>query len=246
MPMLLPSPRRALRAVLAACLLSAPVPAGASDGPRAVMELFTSQGCSSCPPADRLVTEISRRSDLVVLSYPVDYWDYLGWQDTLASPANSARQRDYAAARGDRDVYTPQIVVNGQDHMVGSDRRALDVALESAAPLPVDVEILPRKDVLTIRVDGRMPVAGGMATVMLALVAAPVSVDIGRGENRGREVVYTNVVRSLRAVGMWDGGRVEFRLPMSDLKKMKAQRCAVIVQMEDGGRPGRILGAAIR
>lgn len=107
------SPRRSLRAVLVSLVVMIPSLAGASDAPRAVVELFTSQGCSSCPPADRLITEISRRKDLVTLSYPVDYWDYLGWQDTLASPANSSRQRDYAAARGDRDVYTPQIVVNG-------------------------------------------------------------------------------------------------------------------------------------
>jgi hypothetical protein len=246
MPMPFVSPRRSLRAMFAVLFLALPSLAGASDGPHAVVELFTSQGCSSCPPADRLVTEISRRSDLVVLSYPVDYWDYLGWQDTLASPANSARQRDYAAARGDRDVYTPQIVVNGQRHMVGSDRRALDAALTAASPLPVAVEILPENGVLRIRVAGEMPVPGGMATVLLAFVAAPVAVDIGRGENRGNEIVYTNVVRSLRAVGMWDGGVLEFRLPMSDLKKMKAERCAVLVQMEDGGRPARILGAAIQ
>ncbi|MBL6431953.1 MAG: DUF1223 domain-containing protein [Alphaproteobacteria bacterium] len=156
------------------------------------------------------------------------------------------RQRDYAAARGDRDVYTPQVVVNGQRHMVGSDRQALEAALASVPPLPVDVAILSENGVLTIRVSGDMPVAGGMATVLLAFVAAPVAVDIGRGENRGSEIVYTNVVRSLRAVGMWDGGALEFRLPMSDLKKMQAERCAVLVQMEDGGRPGRILGAAIR
>lgn len=240
------SPRRSLRAMFAVLFLALPSVAGASDGPRAVVELFTSQGCSSCPPADRLITEISARDDLVTLSYPVDYWDYLGWQDTLASPANSERQRDYAAARGDRDVYTPQVVVNGQRHMVGSDRKALEAALASVPRLPVDVAILSEKGVLTIRVSGDMPVAGGMATVLLAFVAAPVAVDIGRGENRGSEIVYTNVVRSLRAVGMWDGGALEFRLPMSDLKKMQAERCAVLVQMEDGGRPGRILGAAIR
>lgn len=246
MPMSPLSPRRSLRAMFAALTLLFPLQAGAADAPRAVVELFTSQGCSSCPPADRLVTEISRRDDIVTLSFPVDYWDYLGWQDTLASPANSARQRDYAAVRGDRDVYTPQIVVNGQRHLVGSDRRALEAALAGASPLPVEVDILTQAGVMRIRVSGDMPVSGGMATVLVAFVAAPVSVDIGRGENRGREIVYTNVVRSLRAVGMWDGGTLEFRLPMSDLKKMKAERCAVLVQLEDGGRPGAILGAAIR
>ena len=94
--------------------------------PRALLELFTSQGCSSCPAADKLLGELADDPSLVALSVPIDYWDYLGWKDTLASPAHSARQRAYARVRGDRQVYTPQIVVNGAMHVLGSDRAAIE------------------------------------------------------------------------------------------------------------------------
>src|ERR1700733_14794369 len=99
--------------------------ANASE-PRAVLELFTSQGCSSCPTADKLLGELAGDPSLVAVSVPIDYWDYLGWKDTLASPAHSARQRAYARVRGDRQVYTPQIVVNGAMHVLGSDQAAIE------------------------------------------------------------------------------------------------------------------------
>src|SRR4249919_2286908 len=100
--------------------------APASAEPRAVVELFTSQGCSSCPAADKLLGELAGDSSLIALSIPIDYWDYLGWKDTLASAGHSARQRAYARMRGDRQVYTPQIVVNGATHVLGSDRAAVE------------------------------------------------------------------------------------------------------------------------
>lgn len=241
-----------LLAGLVPVLASVVVPgvAQAGDRPRGVVELFTSQGCSSCPPADRLMQKLAERDDLVALTFPVDYWDYLGWQDTLALPAHSARQRDYAEARGDREVYTPQIVVNGHRHLVGSDHGALERALSALPALPVQVTLEPHSDVLEIRVSGALPAEvarapGAMATVVFAFVSDPVAVNIGRGENRGREIVYSNVVLGLRAVGMWDGGTATYRLPMSELRKMRAGRCAVLVQMERDGRPGIILGAGM-
>src|SRR5438034_11515020 len=97
--------------------------------PRAVIELFTSQGCSSCPPADRLVGELARDPSIVAMSLPVDYWDYLGWKDTLANPRHTARQRGYARIRGDREVYTPRSVINGAAHALGSDKAAIDAAI---------------------------------------------------------------------------------------------------------------------
>src|SRR5271154_4341992 len=96
--------------------------------PRALIELFTSQGCSSCPAADKLLGELANDPTLIALSDPIDYWDYLGWKDTLASPAHSARQRAYARVRGDRDVYTPQIVINGSAHVLRSDHSAVERA----------------------------------------------------------------------------------------------------------------------
>src|SRR5580698_3056008 len=97
--------------------------------PRAVVELFTSQGCSACPPADKLIGELARDPSVIALSMPIDYWDYLGWKDTLADARFSARQKAYSQVRGDREVYTPQVVVNGSVHVIGSDRDAIEDAI---------------------------------------------------------------------------------------------------------------------
>src|SRR5262249_58863578 len=121
--------RRVAPALLVAgCVVASVVMARAGE-PRALLELFTSQGCSSCPPADRLVGQLANDPSLIALSVPIDYWDYLGWRDTLANPAHSARQRAYARARGDGQVYTPQIVVNGSTHALGSDQAAIERAI---------------------------------------------------------------------------------------------------------------------
>src|SRR5580658_10135864 len=97
--------------------------------PRAVVELFTSQGCSSCPPADKIIGELARDPSIIAMSMPIDYWDYLGWKDTLADARFSARQKAYSQARGDRDVYTPQVVVNGSVHVIGSDLAGIESAI---------------------------------------------------------------------------------------------------------------------
>src|SRR3954451_17633592 len=119
--------------------------ASAQAEPRAVIELFTSQGCSSCPAADKLLGELAADPTLVPISVPIDYWDYLGWKDTLADPRNTARQKSYAKVRGDREVYTPQVVVNGAMHALGSDGAAIQHALTQTTPhaaaLPVKVTL---------------------------------------------------------------------------------------------------------
>src|SRR5215210_7333402 len=120
-------------AVIASALLTSGV---VSAEPRAVIELFTSQGCSSCPPADKLAGELARDPSLIVLSLPVDYWDYLGWKDTLALPGHTNRQRAYSKARGDREVYTPQVVVNGVKHVLGSDKTAIENAVAQTQNQP--------------------------------------------------------------------------------------------------------------
>src|SRR6476646_8850987 len=99
-------------------------------GPRAVIELFTSQGCSSCPPADKLLGELAKDPSVIALSLPIDYWDYLGWKDTLADSRFSARQKAYSHMRGDRDVYTPQVIINGEAHVIGSDRARIEGAIK--------------------------------------------------------------------------------------------------------------------
>jgi len=121
---------RVLLIVLAALPLMRPALAG--PPPKAVVELFTSQGCSSCPPADARLAELARRPDVIALTLPVDYWDYLGWKDTLAQPEFSVRQRAYSHGRGDRAVFTPQMVVNGMAACVGSDKAAIERAMERA------------------------------------------------------------------------------------------------------------------
>src|SRR5947209_11482768 len=119
----------------------------ASADPRAVVELFTSQGCSSCPPADKLLGELAKDPNVITLSLPIDYWDYLGWKDTLADKRFTARQKAYSHMRGDREVYTPQVVINGKIHAVGSDRESIERAIEQTAheagvmSVPVSVSV---------------------------------------------------------------------------------------------------------
>lgn len=237
--MALPNVRFAA-AALALLLASGP----AIAGPKAVIELFTSQGCSSCPPADRLLGGLSGNDDYVVLSLPVDYWDYLGWKDTLASADNSARQRAYAETRGDRAVYTPQAVVNGQRHVVGSNANAIKTAVKIGGGLPVQVNAHLTKDSLEIDIGGaEAGTDATMATVWLVLFNRETDVAIKRGENRGETVRYHHVVRKMQAVGVWKRKASVIELPKSEIMKSGAEACAILVQVEENGRPGPIIGA---
>src|ERR1700733_16192445 len=114
---------------LGVCAIVAVVRPAVAAEPRAVIELFTSQGCSSCPPADKVIGELAKDPSVIALSMPIDYWDYLGWKDTLADARFSARQKAYSQMRGDREVYTPQVVINGQAHVIGSDRAGIESAI---------------------------------------------------------------------------------------------------------------------
>jgi hypothetical protein len=219
----------------------------AADRPRAVIELFTSQGCSSCPPADALLGELAQDPRIVALTLPVDYWDYLGWKDTLASHAYTERQRGYADARGDRKVYTPQVVVNGLAHAVGSDRSAIEQAIVrtngGAKSLTIEAGLERAGDGVALSVaPGQAPSEG--ADVLLAWVDSIKWVRIERGENTGREIAYHNVVRRLSSVGRWTGAALRLELP--DILLTPGQRLAVIVQAGVQGRPGAILAAAMR
>ena len=161
--------------------------------PKAVIELYTSQGCSSCPPADRLVGKLAKRSDVIALTFPVDYWDYLGWKDTLASPANSARQRAYARARGDGQVYTPQIVVDGKLHLVGSNASAVKKAIARSTQQNPVVSLTMRTEGDSIVITAGTAPKGTRvkpATIWLALVKKSAAVEITRGENRGSTLIY--------------------------------------------------------
>ncbi len=228
------------------------VPALAGQ-PRAVIELFTSQGCSSCPPADRLLGQLAQDPSLIVLSLPVDYWDYLGWKDTLALHGNSVRQSEYAVTRGDREVYTPQVVVNGMVHALGSDQGAIESAIakthHEADPLSLPVSLHVADGVVTVNV----PAATGAhrnGEVWLCPVTGKARVSIGRGENRGRTIVYHNVVRRWFKLGDWHGQAQTFRVKISELPDSKfslvdIDQAAVLLQSGGKQEPGVILGAAM-
>jgi hypothetical protein len=213
--------------------------------PKAVLELYTSQGCSSCPPADALLGRYAQRDDIVALTLPVDYWDYLGWKDTLADPKFSARQRAYAKTRGDGRIYTPQLVVNGNAHVVGNSAAGIDRAIDaSAAKGQVRVPITLRAEgaKLVIALPDGSGTAAKETTVWLAIVQKEVEVAIRSGENRGRALKYFNVVRELTPIGMWSGKAATFELARDTIRIAGAGSCAVLLQ---SGKGGEIVGAAM-
>jgi hypothetical protein len=224
---------------------AAEAPAQAAQG-NTVLELFTSQGCSSCPPADSLLAELAEKPGIVALSYSVDYWNYLGWHDTLSNAANSDRQREYARARGDGRVYTPQVVVDGLIHVNGSDEKAVDQAMRDAAVrlanIRVSVTMHGDGDTLVINIGAAQDKSyTRAATVWLAVAKENETVSITRGENRGRNLSYRHPVRELSPVGMWKGEPITLRLPLKDLKTMGGDCLIALVQVENAGP---VLGAA--
>jgi hypothetical protein len=235
-------------AALICTSLNAPVSAGE---PRAVIELFTSQGCSSCPPADNVIGALARDTSLLTLSLAVDYWDYLGWKDTLALHGHTERQRAYANARGDREVYTPQVVVNGVVHVLGSDKAGIEKAIaqtSETAPLKLPVTIAIADGKVTVNV----PAANNdeqSGEVWLCPITSKSPVAIGRGENMGHTLTYTNVVRRWVKLGDWNGKAESFSLPVANLPDAEyslndIDQIAVIVQSGFPAKPGPMLGAA--
>ena len=224
----------------------------AQTAPRAVVELFTSQGCSSCPAADKLLGQLAADPSLVPISVPIDYWDYLGWKDTLADPRHTARQKAYAYARGDGQVYTPQAVVNGSLHALGSDRSAIEHAI--AKSRKIGAMSLPAVKLAVA--DGRLHVAvpdaadpRAVAEVWLCGLVKAATVAIGRGENKGRTVTYNNVVRRWIKLGDWSGKANAWSVPVQTLKGDDKgegiDEAAVLVQSGTKEKPKAILGAAL-
>jgi len=218
----------------------------AAKSPKAVIELFTSQGCSSCPPADKLIAEYARDPSVIALSLAVDYWDYLGWKDTLALSGHSNRQRAYAKARGDRQVYTPQVVIDGAVHALGSDKAAIERAIrqtrEQNAPLTLLVKIERSGDKLTVTVSESKD-EKGQAEVWLCPITRSVPVVIGRGENSGQTITYTNVVRRWIKLGDWTGKAEIFSVPVRDVQSGGIDSAAVVVQSGTASVPKLMLGA---
>ncbi|MEO0589292.1 MAG: DUF1223 domain-containing protein [Pseudomonadota bacterium] len=203
-----------------------------------LIELFTSQGCSSCPPADRLAHRLDRESGLIILSRPVDYWDRLGWKDTLASPDNTALQRAYArrGLGGYNGVYTPQTVVAGAFGEVGSDERALrwqiDAARRLAGSAQLHVEPVEGKG-FAVGLSGETSRA---AELHLLGVSREERVTISHGENRGRTIRYTNVLIGEETLAIWRGGKEGFAIRGDQLRMAGADRYAVVLREPDGGR----------
>ena len=217
---------------VAMALAAAPAPALANGGDAAhptVVELYESQGCSSCPPANANVNAIAGRPDVLALNFAVTYWDQLGWKDSFAKPAFTARQWDYARAAGRTQVATPQVVINGRGTVVGSNAAQLAAAISANARGNSGPAIA--------RVGAEVKIgagAGGAATVWLVRYdPRTISVPIKAGENDGKTLPHRNVVRSLDAIGTWKGQAITIALPAAG---EATYRSAILVQQGKGGR----------
>ncbi len=212
---------------------------GAASQP-VVVELFTSQGCSSCPPADALLTELAKQPGVIALSMHVDYWDYIGWKDPFASPLVTKRQHGYSKAFGKRYVYTPQMVIDGRLESVGSRRDEVEGLIDRAGaePKPLTLRFEEGDGGAVVIPAGDAPDEG--ATVWLAVYDESHDTDIGSGENRGRRLHYSHVVRELEEIGRWHGEEMVVPLDLAAAAARGRNGCAVIVQR---GRTGPVLGA---
>lgn len=218
-------------------LLAGTTLAQAGDNP-VVIELYTSQGCSSCPPADEILRQMSGRSDVLPLAFHVDYWDYIGWKDTFGSRANADRQRSYAAFKGERTIYTPQMIIAGGDAVVGVDPQGLSKAIATAAARQqvVDLKLVRDGQDVTLTASARAPVPDGL-WVQMVRVNPSAQVEVRRGENAGRTIEYTAIVTGLDLVAVWDGQQ-----DMTMSFAAAGDDDVVILVQEPG--PGRILAAA--
>ena len=217
-------------AVLAA-LFSFAAPLAAQNSP-VVVELYTSQGCSSCPPADKILHELAARDDVIALALHVDYWDYIGWKDPFGHPAHAKRQRAYAAAGHRRTIYTPEMIVGGQTDIVGAKAMKLSEAIAKHAAMPAKVQMaLTREDdQLVISAQTLAQIKGPMTVHMLRYTPEQTT-SITRGENRGKTLVHANVVEGWTVLGDWDGAS-----PLKMSTDMTGEKpCVVIIQAQNGG-----------
>lgn len=212
-----------------------------SKGPKVLLELFTSQGCSSCPRADALLPGFIARKDVIAISMSIDYWDYLGWRDTFGQAIFTARQKSYGKRIGDGIIYTLQIIVDGRAHLNGSDQQAIEALIdqrieERAKSANVGLDVMTRDDMLVVSV-GETPegMKVGKATLWMALFSKAKSVKIRRGENRGRVLTYHNVVRELAPIGRWTGKKMVLKLPKKQIMQRGADGCVILLQNGDGG-----------
>ncbi|MGL4490643.1 MAG: DUF1223 domain-containing protein [Rhizobiaceae bacterium] len=231
---------------LAAFALIASLSGASAEPVKGVVELFTSQGCSSCPPADKVLGSLVERDGVIALGYHVNYWDYLGWKDTFSSEESTARQYGYATSFGSTQVYTPQFIVNGRTSVRGHSpdnvSAAMDDMAKSGQGLPVTVNADLNDERLSVAVGQGL----GTANLVMVIFDAQSSVAIERGENGGSEVEYHNAVTGIQTIGMWKGEELSVDLPRGEYLKEKGHGCAILLQrMTDKGTPGEIIGATI-
>jgi len=208
-----------------------------ADGP-VVVELYTSQGCSSCPPADALLHDLAKRSDVIPLALHVDYWDYIGWADSFANPAHTRRQQNYARVAGAGTIYTPQMIIAGQDHVIGTKPMDVADAIQShRASTGVAVSAVRSGDLLQIT--GQTSRSLPRGTIVQVVRFAPErTVDIRRGENAGRELTYSNIVTSWDTVGVWSGqGALNLTANVSG-------NAPIVVIVQEAG-PGAVLATTV-
>lgn len=234
----------ATSATLAGAGTLSSAPAFADTGaamPPVVVELFTSQGCSSCPPAEAFLSELAEEEGVIALELHVDYWDYIGWEDPFASPHMTQRQRDYARDLELRYVYTPQMVIDGRYNVVGSHRPEVRAAIGQATlrGKTLAVEFSDEDGGKIIIPEGPAPPGG--ATVWLAIYDGRHETEVKRGENRGKTLINRNVVRELEELAVWSGERLEISVDLARAAALGRSGCAILVQQ---GRTGPVIGAA--
>lgn len=208
------------------------VQAGAQERP-VVVELFTSQGCSSCPPADAYFQDLAARKDVVALSLHVDYWDYIGWEDSFGSPDNSARQRGYAKAGERKMVYTPQMIINGADHVVGTRFEDVEALIaKHREPVQNGIAVEVTRDEERVQIAARAEPARSMPlTVQLVRYIPEETVAIEHGENAGKTISYANIVTEMTPLTVWDS-----REPLAlDFKLAREDKAIVLFQYVDFG-----------
>jgi hypothetical protein len=206
-----------------------------------VVELFTSQGCNSCPPADAFLAELAQRPDLIALAFHVDYWNYIGWEDPFSSPEATQRQRDYAQSLGLSSVYTPQMVIDGSFDAVGSNRAQVNQAIAAASErskIPVAITKSPAGRWLVTLPEAEV---ARPATVWVAFYDRQHVTPVKRGENAGKTLTNYNIVREFRSIGRWQGAKRDLPLDIG-ATDLAERGFAVIVQVEP---TGPILGAAL-
>ncbi len=211
--------------------------AQAQSAKKVLIELYTSQGCSSCPPAEAFLGELAKRDDIIALEFHVDYWNYLGWKDPFSSKQYTERQHAYVKRMGKRYVYTPQMVLNGTEDAVGSRRGQVLAAIDTARKhSQIDI-VIAKNDAknVTVKIGGGFRLSSP-AEVWLFAYDSRHETSVPRGENSGRTLINTNVVRAIRNVGKWRGKDTEIKLPIGMMGIDDQDGCAIVVQEPDGGR----------